>query len=357
VVTGTHLSEKYGDTVVEIENDGYEIDDNIYILSENSDINSTTQTMGTALIKFGEYFEKVKPDLVVLLGDRYEILSVASAAVVKKIPIAHIHGGEITEAAYDDSFRHAITKMSSLHFPSCEVYAKRIIQMGEQPETVHTVGALGVENIQQMKLLDEGEIRAYLDVPIGVSYALVTYHPVTLENRSISEDLGELFSAMNNFPNIYFVITKANADDGGYEINELLDEYETNDETGRIKVFASLGLLRYLSAMKYCDFVLGNSSSGIIEAPSLGIPTVNIGDRQAGRIQAESIINSLPKSDEIICAIKTALDSKFQHTLRNVVNPYGKGDTSKKIFDILLDFLDSDTFSVRKKFFDIDCKY
>lgn len=307
LVTGMHLSEEFGNTYQEIIEDGFSIAVKIPILDQEHDAVAISRAMAVALLEFGKYFQVNRPDLLIVLGDRYETVAVCLAAVNDRIPIAHIHGGEITEGAVDDVFRHAITKFSYLHFPSTDSYAKRIIQLGEFPDRVFTVGALGVENIKNVKLLTKKELEDSIGMNLEGQYAVVTFHPVTLDEGDVEEQFGEVLYALDSF-NMKYIITKANADAGGHLINQMIDAYEA--EHDNVLAVTSLGMKRYLSALKYCTMVIGNSSSGILEAPSFGVPTVDIGDRQRGRVAAETVIHCKIKKEEIKRAIQKALELK-----------------------------------------------
>ena len=347
VVTGTHLEEEFGYTCHEIERDGVPIYRKIPITEKDDNAYAVSRTMANALCGFGAYFKEEKPDLLILLGDRTEMLAIASAAMNERIPIAHLHGGELTQGAVDDCVRHALTKMSYLHFASTEAYRNRIIQLGEDPARVFNVGALGVENILREQLLSRQELKTVVDFPVDRPYAVVTFHPVTLEKATAEQQVRELLVAMRQREDLFFLITKANSDAGGRRINELL-EAETK-KCPNMKLVASLGMKRYLSAVKYAKFVLGNSSSGIIEAPALQVPTVNIGDRQQGRIQAKSIVNCQPERTSILTAIDRALD--MQGLVFN--NPYGDGRASEKIVEILKKYMSLEHIDLKKKFYDL----
>lgn len=347
IVTGTHLSEKYGHTQWEIERDGVPIFRRIPILEEGNTPYDISVTMANATRGFAAYFRDEKPDLVVVLGDRTEILGVCCAAMNGQIPIAHLHGGELTEGAVDDCVRHAVTKMSYLHFPACEVYRRRIIQMGESPERVFCVGALGVENILHVPLLAYDEVCVQTGIPSNRKYVVVTFHPVTLEDGMVHAQMEELIAAMQQQPDYFYLITKANADAGGNLVNEWFERLAA--EQGNVRLVASLGMVRYLSAVKYSAFVMGNSSSGIIEAPALGTPTVNIGERQSGRLMAETVITCRPDAEEIIAAMH-----KAEGTPHKASTIYGNGDTSDRIVAVLKDFLDTDKINLKKKFYDME---
>ena len=355
LVTGMHLSENFGMTVQEIERDQNPIEARLPVLEEGDSPRDISGTMANTIQQFAVHFSEHRPDLLVVLGDRYEILAVCIAAMNEGIPIVHLHGGETTEGAIDECIRHAISKMSYLHFTSTEKYRERVIQLGEAPERVFAVGALGVENVCRTQLMDEAELRAELELA-DAPYISVTFHPVTMEQGQAEKQVKELLAAMDKFSesyrNVQYLVTKANADAGGRAINQILEEYAQSH--ANVKLYASLGMYRYLSSLKYCTFVLGNSSSGIIEAPSFGVPIINIGDRQKGRIQAESVINCLPDRDSILSAMDKAISSELQTVCRNVQNPYGKGDTSERITAVIKEYLQEDKISLKKSFYDID---
>ena len=349
-VTGTHLSDEYGLTVREIEQDGVNINKKINILSNRDDEIGISETMANALKMFTERFITYKPDAIMLLGDRYEILAVAIAALNCRIPVIHLHGGEATEGAADEYIRNAITKLSYLHFASTETYRSRIIQMGEDPGRVFNVGALGVENCTNTELLTKEELEDSISCKLD-KFAILTFHPVTLENGTVIRQIEELMEAISEYTDITFVCTKANADQGGQYVNEKLSKYA--DNYPHIKLYDSLGMKRYLSAVKYSQFVIGNSSSGIIEVPSFHVPTINIGDRQRGRIQASSIINCLPDRSDISNAIKKALNHEFRNNLNSIKNPYYKEGTSDEIVRITKAFLLGKESDYKKHFYDI----
>lgn len=350
VVTGAHLMEALGNTYQEVESDGLEIFKKIPIHTDGNTEYDVSVMMANALVGFGRYFKEEKPNLLIVLGDRTEILAICAAAVNAHIPIAHIHGGELTYGAVDDCMRHAITKMSYLHFASAEEYRKRIIQMGEEPRRVFYVGALGVENILKEKLLGRKELGEEVGFPAERDYAVVTFHPVTLDNGQAEAQIEELFLAMRTRGDLFYLITKANADAGGNLINGFLEREAA--KYSNMKLVASLGMKRYLSALKYARFVLGNSSSGVIEAPSFGIPTVNIGDRQKGRIMAETIIQCEPACQSILEAMEAALRMER----KEYASPYGDGTASQQIVAILKEFLAGGSIDLKKKFYDIKWK-
>ena len=349
VVTGTHLLAEFGRTISEIEEDGFPIAEQADILLANDTPQSISKSMGLAAISFSEIFQRQTPDCLVVLGDRYELLPICNTALMFQIPIAHISGGELTEGALDDTIRHCITKMSTLHFPACETYRRRIIQMGEAPELVFNYGDPGVENIQKLQLLSKEALAQSLEHPLNRPFALVTFHPVTTECNA-GEQLQELLAALSEFPDMDFLITKANADAEGREINQAIDDYVQTHPNCR--AFFSLGLLRYLSAMRFCSMVIGNSSSGIVEAPCFHVPTINIGNRQKGRLQADSILNCPPLQQDIVKTMKLAQTEEFLQIASKAVNPYGGGDTSASIVKEIKGFLQKP--STPKSFFDVN---
>lgn len=352
VATGAHLSPEFGLTYQEIEKDGFLIDEKIEILLSSDTPSSISKSMGLAMISFADYFEKLKPDLLVVLGDRYEALAVVTTAMNQRIPVAHLYGGETTEGAIDESIRHAITKMSYLHFTSTDEYRKRVIQLGEDPARVFNVGAIGIENILNEKLLSKKELENELNISLSKPYAVVTYHPVTLENNSSEKQIESLLEVCKEYKDLEFIFTKANADAEGRIINQYIDRYARENEN--IFAFTSLGMRNYLSALKHCKVVIGNSSSGIIEAPSFGIPTVNIGDRQKGRIQASSVINCEPNKESIRKALDLALSNEFIEKANKTVNPYGDGDTSNKVVEVIKEHMINDKINLKKKFYDCE---
>lgn len=351
IVTGTHLSPEFGMTVKLIEFDGFPISERIEILLSSDTAVGISKSIGLGMISFGEAYERLQPDMIVLLGDRFEMLAASIAALISKIPISHIHGGELTEGAYDDSIRHSITKMSTLHFTSTEEYRKRVIQLGELPERVYNVGALGIENIRNMELLTKEELSDKLKFKIDDTLLLVTYHPVTLEKDSSVLQFEELLKALEDFKGTIF-FTRANADNGGRAINKMLDEF-VNNHSNNVKAFSSMGQLQYLSAMKSADIVIGNSSSGIIEAPSFKVPTINIGNRQKGRIQSDSVINASCTQQDINQAIKLALSKSFKEKVNSANNPYEKDNVVNNIILIIKKAL-KNSLSIKKQFFDIE---
>lgn len=334
VVTGAHLSPEFGLTYQAIENDGFTISEKVEMLLSSDTAVGITKSMGLATIGFADAFERLKPDILVLLGDRYEILSAAQAAMVAKIPIAHLHGGETTEGAIDEAIRHSITKMSHFHFVSAEPYKKRVIQLGEDPSRVHNFGALSIDNVKKLKLLEQDELEQSIGFKLGELSFLVTYHPVTLSVRKINESVNELLKALSYFDNANIIFTKPNADTHGRIISQMIEKY-VEKQRSRMILVENLGLVRYLSALKYINVVIGNSSSGIVEAPLFYKPTVNIGDRQKGRLRLPSIIDCEEKEVDIINAIKLATSEEFLDKIRTQKFPYGNGTSSTKIKEYL----------------------
>lgn len=337
-VTGMHLSPEFGNTIDLIEKDSIPISEKVEILVSGDSPSSVTKSMGLAMIGFADVFTRHKPDMLVLLGDRFEAFCVAAAATVARVPIAHIHGGELTEGAIDDAFRHSITKMSYLHFTSTLEYRRRVIRMGECPTRVFNVGALGIENIMNLPLLDRPSLERELGMRLGEKLALVTFHPATLDDESPVVQLRELLGALDKELDLFIVFTKANADAAGRVINSMIDEYVSKNNE-RSVAFASMGQVRYLSTMRLASVVIGNSSSGIIEAPSFGIPTVNIGDRQKGRARAASVIDCVARQDAISIAIKESLEPAFASRCVGTKNPYEGKHVSRIILDAMRDSL------------------
>ena len=336
VATNMHLSERYGNTYQEIEEAGFSIDYKVPMLDESGadDSTATLKAMSRALVGFAEAYDALHPDLIVVLGDRYEILAVVEAALIKQIPVAHLHGGELTFGAYDDAIRHSITKMSHLHFTSTEEYRKRVIQLGEQPERVFYVGALGVENIKRVPLMSKSEIEQDLQFELTVQTILVTYHPVTLLDSNPLDDINALFEALDEHPELRVIFTMPNSDTGGKVIAEAIERYATQ-HTNRVRAYKSLGMRRYLSVMKYCTAVVGNSSSGIVETPSFHIPTLNIGSRQDGRIAATSVYNCATDKASISAGLGHVLSSEFRAIASKARNPYAKEGTAQAIFEVI----------------------
>lgn len=336
IATNMHLSPKYGYTYLEIEKDDFTINYKIPIIDDNSkdDSVSTLKSMAKALVGFSDAYNELNPDMIIVLGDRYEILAATEAALIMRIPVVHIGGGEITEGAFDDAIRHSITKMSHLHFTSTDVYRKRVIQLGEQPERVFFVGAPGVENIKKLPLMAKNEIEEEIDFMIDKKTILVTYHPVTLGNRIAKDDIDDFIAAMEERKDLRIIFTMPNSDTGSHFIVDAINDFMEKN-ANRAKSFKSLGVVRYLSVMRQVAAVVGNSSSGIVEVPSFGIPTLNIGDRQKGRIQADSIYNCLPNKDSILQGLDVVLSKEFRALALKAHNPYEKANTAEEIFKVI----------------------
>ncbi len=351
VATGMHLSPEFGLTYQEIEQDGFVIAERNEMLLSSDTPNGITKSVGLGTIGFADIFTRIAPDMVVILGDRYEALAAATAAMIHRIPIAHIHGGELTEGIIDDPIRHAITKMSILHFTTTEVYKNRVIQLGEHPDRVFNVGALGVENIKKQRLMSKKELEKNIGMNLDKPYIMVTFHPVTLESNTVEEQIVYLLEALDSMEDYQILFTKANADMDGRIINQKIDAY-VNRNKGRAIAFTSLGMIRYLSALRYCEMVVGNSSSGVIEAPSFHIPTVNIGDRQKGRVRGKSVVDCNCIPEEIINAMHTAQIMNKNDILRNEDNPYEGKNTSETILSEIKKHLEAG-IEIKKCFYDM----
>ncbi|MBR2556169.1 MAG: UDP-N-acetylglucosamine 2-epimerase (hydrolyzing) [Aeriscardovia sp.] len=349
LVTGMHLSDEFGQTYRQIEEDGVEIAVKIPILLSNDDPASVSKAMGLAMLGFADYFAAHRPDCIIVLGDRFETLAVCCAAFNEHIPVVHLHGGEKTEGALDEAYRHAITKLSCLHFASTEEYRRRVIQLGENPGTVFNTGALGVENVKNLKLPDLSNIENDIGFSLRQPYAVVTFHPSTMEKDS-EQQCHALIDAMDAHAELRYLCTKANADAGGRLINRMLEEFAA--ERDNVILVDSLGALKYLCAVKHAALVLGNSSSGLLEVPSFGVPTVNIGSRQKGRIRAESVIDCESETKDIIDAISKALSNEMQEKARSVHNPYEGHDTSGIMTREIIKMLKEKKTNV-KTFYDI----
>ena len=333
IATNMHLSPEFGLTYREIEADGFHIDKKVEMLLSSDTRNATTKSLGLGIIGFADAFEDLAPDMVVILGDRYEMLGAASAALLYGIPIAHISGGDVTEGAYDDAIRHSISKMSHLHFTSAEEYRQRVIQLGEQPDRVFNFGAIGLDNMRQIQFLDRQSLEQSIGFEIGEDCILVTYHPVTMERNSAETQFGALLEAIDRV-GCRVIFTKPNSDSDGRIIIKMIDEYVAAN-SDKAACYTSLGYVRYLSALQFVKAAVGNSSSGILEVPSFGIPTVNIGDRQKGRLRADSVIDCNTDVDSIEKSIRGALSQEWETIARNATNPYEQPDTVARIFDVL----------------------
>lgn len=353
IVSGMHLSPEYGYTLETIERDGFRVSEKVEMLLSSSTDVGVAKSIGLGVIGFADALDRLRPDCLIILGDRFEALAVAQTAMIMRIPIAHLHGGELTEGLIDEAIRHSITKMAQLHFTSAEIYRKRVIQLGEPPERVFNVGAPAIENVRRLKLLNQGELEASLDFKLGNQPLLVTYHPVTLKKGGGIDSLKNLLSALDKVdPGHKLVITFPNADTYGRELIEVLQEYASQNAE-RVLLTPSLGQLRYLSLMKICGAVIGNSSSGLLEAPAYGVPTVDIGIRQKGRFKPDSVIESGDELFEISTALSVALSEAHQKISKAALNPYGDGHVSEKIIQVLKSKnLKSLVF---KKFYELEC--
>ncbi len=358
IVSGSHLLSDQGYTVDEITADGIPISDRIDIFGNNSIGNDGQDkifsSMGRAVAEFAACYRSHKIDMLVVLGDRYELIPICYPAMLMNIPIAHISGGEVTEGAIDDTVRHCITKMSYLHFVGCESYRKRVIQLGEAPDRVYNFGDCALENIKKMEYLSRSELCRDLNIDESKRFACVTFHPVTHENNTVKDQTEALILGISSFTDIDFIITMANMDTGGDEINSMLEE--ATGKYDNLHMYSSLGSKRYLSAIKHSEAVIGNSSSGIVEAPSFGIPTVNIGDRQKGRLKASSIIDCKAEKEDICNAIRRALSKEFKEKARDTVNPYESGEFSTQFVCTIKDYLVNQRIDLKKTFYDIDFK-
>ncbi|MEY4718679.1 MAG: hypothetical protein RL563_1297 [Pseudomonadota bacterium] len=330
IVTGMHLSSEFGLTWQNIITDGFEIDRKVEMLMSSDTPVGIAKATGLGIIGFADALTELQPDILVILGDRFEIFAAAQAAMHLRIPIAHIHGGELTEGAVDDAIRHAISKLSHLHFTAAESYRQRVIQLGEQPDRVFNVGAIGLDNIHRLPLLDKQALEAAIDFKLGHRNLLVTFHPVTLEKASAEEQLTQLLKALDAFEDTHIIFTHSNADAEGRIISKMLENYRAR-HPDRVATFISLGSLRYLSTMSHVDAVIGNSSSGLIEAPALKIPTIDIGDRQKGRLAADSVLHCLPLNEDIRKMMTIAFSDAFKKRIQTQTNPYGTGGASLAI--------------------------
>ncbi|MCP3672121.1 MAG: UDP-N-acetylglucosamine 2-epimerase (hydrolyzing) [Gammaproteobacteria bacterium] len=353
VVTGMHLAPEFGLTYRQIEADGFTISRRVEMLLSSDSSTGTAKSMGLAMTGFADVFADLEPDLVVVLGDRFEIFAAASVATVVRIPIAHLHGGETTEGAFDESFRHSITKMSHLHFVAAEEYRRRVVQLGEHPDRIYVVGAPGIDNIVRSNLLKKEKLEESVGFVFGKRNLLVTFHPVTLEQSTSQAQFKELLQALDLLEDMNVIFTKANADPDGRAINQMIDEYvEAHSSTCIAR--NSLGQLNFLSAMQYIDGVLGNSSSGLIEAPSFRVGVVNIGDRQRGRIKAKNVVDCTPDCNSILEATQKIISQEFKDGLKGMSNPYGDGSAVEKILNVIRDYPLNKKDTLKKRFFDLE---
>ena len=349
IATGSHFSELFGNTFREIEADSLSIDYRIPLDVEDDSALGITNSISSVMINCSIAFSKLNPDLVLVLGDRFEILAAAIACHVAGIPLAHLHGGEITAGAIDEAFRHSITKMSQIHFVANEEYRRRVIQLGEHPRSVHLVGGLGVDSLQKINLLPKEILQEKLGLVFDKAVLVVTFHPVTLEDHSAKNQMKELLDALSEIDQTTIIFTLPNSDMGGVELIKMVSEFVTKRPNS--KAYESLGQEIYFSCIAHADAVVGNSSSGLAEVPSFKKPTVNIGDRQLGRIQASSVVNCAPHKEDILTAINFVFSEDFKASLVNTVNPYGEGGASKKIVDILKGYQYDN--GIKKKFYDL----
>ena len=349
IATGMHLSPEFGLTYREIEQDGFRIDRKVEMLTGSDTPAGIAKSMGAGLSGCADAYDELRPDLIVVLGDRFEIFAAVAAALVSRIPVAHLHGGEATEGLIDEAIRHSITKMSHLHFVAAEEYRRRVIQLGEQPERVFLVGALGIDSIKRLKLLGRTDLEASLGFKLGKKNLLITFHPVTLETTATSAgQMAELLAALAALKDTQLIFTMPNADTGGRGLMRMVEQFVAQHPNAH--VFSSLGQLRYLSCIAHVDGVVGNSSSGLLEVPSFKKGTINIGDRQRGRLQAASVINCEPTRPDIAAAVEKLYSASFQAGLRQFRNPYGEGGASEKIVEIIRSVALDDV--LKKRFYD-----
>jgi len=349
IATGMHLSHEFGYTYREIEKDGFQLARKIEMLTSSDTSVGIAKSMGLGLICFADALNELKPDLIVVLGDRFEIFAAVSAALVLLIPVAHLHGGETTQGAFDEALRHSITKMSHLHFVAAEEYRQRVIQLGEQPERVLLVGGLGIDNIKSLKLLDRSKLEASLNFKLGQKSLLITFHPVTFGTSTSAEQMAQLLASLEALKCTQLIFTMPNADTEGRALTKMVEQFIARNTNAR--AFTSLGQLRYLSCIAHVDGVIGNSSSGLTEVPSFKKGTINIGNRQHGRLQATSVINCDPTRKSIDIALERLYSSDFQAILNRVRNPYGEGGASDKVVKFIKGVQIEDI--VKKSFYDL----
>lgn len=334
IATNMHLQPEYGNTYQEIERDGFTIDVKVPMKKTSDDAYGVIDSMTDEMHGMNEALRRLLPDMVVILGDRYEMLVAATVAMIQRIPITHLYGGSITEGAIDDSIRHCITKLSSLHFTSTEEFRRRVIQLGEHPDRVFHVGSIGIENLKQVPLMSREELEESLNFKFEEHTVMATYHPVTRGNRSPQEEIDDFLAAIDAFPNLRVLFTMPNSDQGGDIIKQSIENY-CRLHVDRCKSFASLGMRRYLSALRHVSAVIGNSSSGLVEVPSAHIPTLDIGDRQKGRTRGLSVLHCGSDYCDIVAGLNTVLSPVFRQLARTAVNPYEKDDTAQSIFDVI----------------------
>ena len=349
IATGMHLSPEFGLTYRDIEQDGFRIDRKVEMLTSSDTSVGIAKSMGLGLIGLTDALNELRPDLIVVLGDRFEIFAAVAAALVARIPVAHLHGGETTEGSFDEAIRHSITKMSHLHFVAAEEYRQRVIQLGEQPERVFLVGGLGIDNIKRLRLLDRAELEDSLGFKLGQKNLLITFHPVTLETATAADQMAELLVALDELMDTQLIFTMPNADTDGRVMIRMVEQFVAQHANAR--AYTSLGQLRYLSCITHVDGVVGNSSSGLAEVPSFRKGTINIGERQRGRLQAASVINCEPTRQSIAAALEKLYDTDFQANLCQVLNPYGEGGASEQVVETIKHYaIDA---IVKKAFYDL----
>tara|TARA_R110001606_G_scaffold394886_2_gene566257 strand:- start:91 stop:1254 length:1164 start_codon:yes stop_codon:yes gene_type:complete len=348
LVSGMHLSPEFGETYKQIEKDGFKIDEKIEILLSSDTAVGTAKSMGLGVLGFADALSRLAPNALIILGDRFEALAVAQTAMILRIPIVHLHGGEITEGAYDDAIRHAITKLSYLHATSTEKYRQRVIQLGEAPNRVFNVGAIGLDHLNRGDFMSVEELAESLDFPLRQPYIVATYHPVTLANEEPVSSFNALLNALDAFPDVQVILTYPNADDGGRKIIPLLEAYASK-YSERVLAIPSLGQARYLSSIKHAAAIVGNSSSGIIEVPSFNVPTVNIGMRQKGRLAATSVLHCEATTLAIQSSLTSALNGSYKQEDAKIHNPYGQGNASQQVISILKNL----KFTAVKSFYDV----
>lgn len=333
IVTGSHLVEEFGSTYREIETDGFRIDRRVDMVGDADTPVGVTESLGRAVIGFAGALDDLKPDLVLLIGDRYEILGAAAAALIARIPVGHLHGGESSEGAFDEAIRHSISKMSHLHFVAAEAYRNRVVQLGESPDRVFVVGGLGIDGIQRLDLLDPEQLEERLGFALLERNLLVTFHPVTLSAEPSTKQMAAMLEALSVLRDTRIVFTMPNADTEGRLLWEIIQSFVANNPNAR--AVRSLGQLLYFSCIKHMDGVVGNSSSGLLEVPTFRKGTVNIGERQRGRLRAPSVIDCAGDAASISAALVRLYDPEFQESLASVVSPYGDGGASRKIAEVL----------------------
>ena len=349
IATGMHLSPEFGRTYLEIEKDGFQVNRKVEMLTSSDTPVGITKSIGLGLIGFADALDEMKPDLILVLGDRFEIFSAVSAALIARIPVAHLHGGEKTEGAFDEALRHSITKMSHLHFVAAEEYRQRVIQLGEKPEFVFLVGGMGIDSLKRLKLLNRVELEKALDFSLGTKSLMITFHPVTLEVSTADDQMAELLAALSKHEDTQLIFTLPNADTNGRGLIKLLEQFVASHKNAR--TFISLGQMLYFSCISQVDGVIGNSSSGLTEVPSFKKGTINIGNRQLGRLQASSVINCEPRRLSIEHALQRLYSLEFKKTLDETINPYGEGGASLKIVNILKYCKLNDI--IKKSFYDL----